>query len=131
MYEQKINHLQQNLDEQRKQHQEELGYLFLQFIFRVSFFIFVHCFICTCLDSIIQILNQNNNNQHEFQMGFKRFAEKFKENTHSNLTTLQEKLDREIKYLDNILRAEIKTRIKGNIQSFLMFVVCRNNKNVY
>jgi len=63
--------------------------------------------------SILDIINANQLNQSEFQSSFKSFFEKFRDSMHSNLTALQESSQEQISYLDNVLRAEVKSRMKS------------------
>jgi len=63
--------------------------------------------------SILDIINSNQKNQSEFQASFKAFFEKFRDSMHQNLSALQESSQEQISYLDNVLRAEVKTRMKN------------------
>lgn len=63
--------------------------------------------------SILDIINSNQKNQTEFQNSFKTFFEKFRDSMHGNLNALQESTQEQISYLDNVLRAEVKTRMKN------------------
>ena len=63
--------------------------------------------------SILDIINSNQKNQSEFQSSFKAFFEKFRDSMHQNLSALQESSQEQISYLDNVLRAEVKTRMKN------------------
>jgi len=62
--------------------------------------------------SILDIINSNQKNQSEFQNSFKGFFEKFRDSMHQNLSALQESSQEQISYLDNVLRAEVKSRMK-------------------
>jgi len=63
--------------------------------------------------SILDIINSNQKSQTEFQNSFKTFFQKFRDSMHQNLTALQESSQEQISYLDNVLRAEVKTRMKS------------------
>ena len=61
---------------------------------------------------MIDIINQTNKYQTQMQSSLKQFASKIRENMNKNLNSLQNLLSKETGYLDRVLRAEIKTRIK-------------------
>lgn len=63
-------------------------------------------------NTIVDNINDNSKTQVEFENCFKIFIAKFRDNIHQNLNTVQETLHNEISYLDQVLRAEVKTRIK-------------------
>jgi len=87
MSDQKVGHLQQLLVDSQKRAQSQNA-------------------------SILDIINSNQKNQSEFQNSFKVFFEKFRDSMHQNLSALQESSQEQISYLDNVLRAEVKSRMK-------------------
>ncbi|ETO26718.1 hypothetical protein RFI_10419 [Reticulomyxa filosa] len=63
------------------------------------------------MEHLSTLMDEYSHNLNECQLHFKNFASKLQSTIRQSLNQLQLMVEQEVRYLDNILRAEIKTRI--------------------